>query len=336
MKKGMRILAIFGLIIFCSSCTSKLSKEEAVSTPSHAPVDSRFETITNSIGMKLVKIPPGEFIMGGNIPAAEMVRMTGEKESRFTDQFPQHKVKISRPFYMGQTEVTRAQFEQFVVEESFVTFADKVGWSYSVKGGEWVKVAHRTWRNPYFLQSPEHPVVSVTYPDLVAFCKWLSKKEGKNYRLPTEAEWEYAYRAGSTSRYPWGDSDDDAEGWGNAADLTIKKGHSHWETYNWNDGYAQTAPVAQFKPNPFGLYDMFGNVWEWCNDLYGEQYYEVSPEVDPVGPNESSEKPDPHHCLRGGSWSSEPFRSYCGWRDASGVIGQGEDMGFRVVMEIEE
>ena len=336
MNRTARTLAILALVLLCVSCASEVANQDAAATSAVAPPVSDVDTITNSIGMKLVEIPAGEFIMGGNIPAADMVKQTGEDISRFTDQFPQHQVVISKPFYMGQTEVTRAEFEQFVVAESFVTYGEKVDWSYSVKDGEWVRVDHKNWRNPYFLQGPDHPVISVTYSDLVAFCKWLSEKEGKTYRLPTEAEWEYAYRAGSTTVSPWGDSDADAEGWGNGADLAIREQQPEWTTYDWNDGYAQTSPVAQFKPNPFGLYDMFGNVWEWCDDLYGERYYDESPEVDPAGPEESSEKPDPHHSLRGGSWSSEPFRNYSGWRDASGEIGQGEDMGFRIVMEIED
>jgi len=330
MNRSARVLAVAGLVAFCLACTREVVQEEAPA------VEPEFDTVTNSIGMTLARIPAGEFVMGGNIPAADMAKMTGEDISRFADQWPQHEVVISKPFYMGQTEVTRAQFEQFVVEENFVTYAEEVDWSYSVKGGEWVRVAHKNWRNPFFLQGPDHPVVSVTYSDLVAFCEWLSGKEGKTYRLPTEAEWEYAYRAGSTAVYPWGESGADAEGWGNGADSTVREQQPHWETYDWNDGYAQTAPVARFKPNRYGLYDMFGNVWEWCGDYYDERYYDVSPEVDPPGPDESSEKPDPHHSLRGGSWSSEPFRNHCGWRDASGEIGQGEDMGFRVVLEIEE
>ncbi len=157
---------------------------------------SNFETITNSAGMKLVK--------------------------------------ITKPFYMVQTEVTRAQFAQFVVDKKFVTFAEKDGRSYSIKNGEWVMVEHRQWRNPYYFQGPDHPVISVTYPDLVAFCEWLSEKEGKLYRLPTEAECEYAYRAGSKKTFPWGDSPDDGEGWGNVADITMKKSFQHWEWEPFN------------------------------------------------------------------------------------------------------
>ena len=117
-------------------------------------------------------------------------------------------------------------------------------------------------------------MVNVSWNDAVAFCKWLSKKEGKTYRLPTEAEWEYACRAGTTTRYYSGDDPETLAKVGNVADAAFKAKFPDWEyTIKANDGYVFTAPVGKFKPNAFGLYDMHGNAWQWCADWYGEEYY---------------------------------------------------------------
>ena len=131
-----------------------------------------------------------------------------------------------------------------------------------------------SWRNTGFEQTDEHPVVNVSWNDAVAFCKWLSKKEGKTYRLPTEAEWEYACRAGTTTRYYSGDDPETLAKVGNVADAALKAKFPDWKyTIKASDGYVFTAPVGKFKPNAFGLYDMHGNAWQWCADWYGEEYY---------------------------------------------------------------
>jgi sulfatase modifying factor 1 len=126
-------------------------------------------------------------------------------------------------------------------------------------------------------------VVNVSWNDAVAFAKWLSQKEGKTYRLPTEAEWEYACRAGTTTRYFCGD---DAEGLaevGNVADGTAKAKHPDWTTIAAQDGFVYTSPVGHYRPNAWGLYDMHGNVLEWCWDCYGSDFYEGSRVDDPAG-----------------------------------------------------
>ena len=155
-----------------------------------------------------------------------------------------------------------------------------------------------SWRNAGFEQTDEHPVVNVSWNDAVAFCKWLSKKEGKTYRLPTEAEWEYACRAGTTTRYYSGDDPETLAKVGNVADATAKAKFPDWKwTIKASDGYVFTAPVGKFKPNAFGLYDMHGNAWQWCADWYGADYYTKSPTDDPTGPSTGS-----FRVLRGGSW----------------------------------
>ena len=143
-------------------------------------------------------------------------------------------------------------------------------------------------------------MVNVSWNDAVAFCKWLGKKEGKTYRLPTEAEWEYACRAGTTTRYYSGDDPETLVKVGNVADAAFKNKFPDWiGTLKASDGYVFTAPVGQFKPNAFGLYDMHGNASQWCADWYGADYYGKSPVDDPKGP-------DAGRCrvLRGGTWNN--------------------------------
>src|SRR5262249_25067582 len=142
-----------------------------------------------------------------------------------------------------------------------------------------------TWRHVGWEQTDEHSVVNVSWNDTKAFCAWLSKKEGRPYRLPTEAEWEYSCRASSATRYPTGDDIERLIGRANIADFYYKEKDSSC-TWNveWEDGFAFTAPVGKFQPNPFGLYDMHGNVWEWCEDWYDTSYYKASPVEDPPAP----------------------------------------------------
>ena len=145
-------------------------------------------------------------------------------------------------------------------------------------------------------------MVNVSWNDAIAFCKWLGDKEGKTYRLPTEAEWEYACRAGTTTRYYSGDDPETLAKVGNVVDAAAKAEFPGWTwAITASDGYVFTAPVGSFKPNAFGLYDMHGNAWQWCADRYGREYYATSPAADPTGPDSGQER-----VLRGGSWS---FRS---------------------------
>jgi len=141
-----------------------------------------------------------------------------------------------------------------------------------------------SWRNAGFEQTDERPVVNVSWNDAVAFCKWLSKKEGKTYQLPTEAQWEYACRAGTTTRYYSGDDPETLAKVANVADAAAKaKFPDRKYTIKANDGYVFTSPVGKFKPNAFGLYDMHGNAWQWCADWYDADYYGQSPVDDPKG-----------------------------------------------------
>ncbi len=236
--------------------------------------------ITNSIAMKLVLIPAGTFRMG-----------SPDREGN-TDEHPQHEVRITRPFYLGVTEVTRGQFRLFVDETGDKTDAEKEGKG----GGGWNEEARQfeenprfTRQNPGFEQTDQHPVVNVSWNDAQEFITWLSQKEAKTFRLPTEAEWEYACRAGTKTAYFCGDDAENLAAFGNIADATAKEKYPEW---TWSiaarDGYVYTAPVGRFRANPFGLYDLHGNVWEWCQDGYDAGYYKRSPVDDPPGPSDAS------------------------------------------------
>ena len=293
--------------------------------------------ITNSIGMKLTLIPAGEFKMGSGESAEDTAaffnKTYGENLLRadaFKDEQPQHRVRITKPFYLGTYHVTRGQFRQFVVDTGYKTDAEKgdtpsaFGWDPDAKRFEYNN--RYSWRKVGFEQTDEHPVVNVSWNDAVAFCKWLSRKEGKTYRLPSEAEWEYACRAGTTTRYFSGDDPETLSTFGNVADATAKAKFPYWRyTLKASDGYMFTAPVGSFQPNAFGLYDMHGNAWQWCADRYGATYYAASPIDDPTGPDSGDCR-----VLRGGSWGFRPYSARSAVRDRGMPVARNFNAGFRV------
>lgn len=273
----------------------------------------------NKVTMKLVFIPAGRFLMGTR------------KEERPIPRYEllQHEVTISKPFYMGIYLVTRGQFAAFVNETGYKTDAEKQGWTYGGTGPD-MKLKGASWQKPGFDQTDEHPVVCVSYNDAVAFCEWLSRKSGKAVTLPTEAQWEYACRAGTQTNYLWGDNPDDGKGWCNAADQTMKKTlvtKKDFKGYfNWDDGYTFTSPVGKFKENAFGLYDMNGNAQQWCADFYDEDYHAANG-IDPQGPQGGWCR-----VLRGGCWDVGPIGCRSDFR--TGLVSEftGRDIGFRVVV----
>jgi formylglycine-generating enzyme required for sulfatase activity len=276
------------------------------------------ERMTNSLDMDLLLIPRGKFLMGS--PKGE--------EDRLDEELP-HEVEITRPFYLGKHEVTVGQFKAFVKDANYQTEAEKDGkGGRAFDGKEFVQKPEFTWKNLHFAQTDDHPIVVVSWNDAVAFCAWLSKKEGKTYRLPTEAEWEYACRGGTKTRFGTGDKEEDLKATGNIADAALK---AKWTdatwSVGWDDGYAFTAPVGKFKANAFGLHDMHGNVWEWCSDWYGEGYYGKSPGPDPQGPADGKER-----VARGGAWSTQPKFCRCAYRDWHEPSYRSDCVGFRVVV----
>jgi len=305
-------------------------EQQAAAKASGLPVET-----TNSIGMKLVLVPAGEFQMGSRESAEELAKAYkgygAPPAAAIQDEYPLHRVRITKPFYLGVHEVTVGQFRQFVAATGYKTDAEKgttfkgaFGWNPETKKFE-VNETY-SWRKAGFEQTDDHPVVNVSWNDAVEFGKWLSGKEGKTYRLPTEAEWEYACRAGTATRYHHGDDPEGLAQVGNVDDATAKETFPDWKfTIAARDGYAFTAPVGKFKPNAFGLYDMHGNVFEWCADWYAADYYKASPLEDPKGPDSGTDR-----VLRGGSWDGRPDLTRSAFRGGSVPADRNFSFGFRL------
>ncbi len=278
------------------------------------------EEITKSLGMKLKLIRPGKFLMGS----------PNDEEGRNDDEGPQHEVEIAKPFYMGAYPVTRDQFAAFVKDSNYKTEPGRDG-----VGGDGYDAERQatrldpkySWRDPGFAQADDHPVVNVTWNDAVRFCKWLSRKDGMTYELPTEAEWEYACRAGTTTRFWCGNKDTDLQGAANIADLSLKPMFKNTITAAWDDGCPFTSPVGKFRPNPWGLYDMHGNVWQWCAHGYDKDYYNHSPKQDP-----KCEGAAMGLVQRGGSHLGWPRDARAAIRNHCRPYNRSFTQGFRVVM----
>ncbi len=276
------------------------------------------KSLTNTVGMKLLRIEPGSFLMGS--PDSDDMAEADEK--------PQHRVEVTKPFYLGATEVTVGQFRRFVEAEGYKTDAEKDGkggYGWNESKGSFEKDPKYSWRNAGFTQGDDHPVVNVSWNDAVAFCAWLSKKEGESYRLPTEAEWEYACRAGTTTRYQTGDDPEGLARVGNVADATLKAKIPSITAIDASDGALYTAAVGRYRENRWGLYDLHGNVWEWCSDGYDSGYYAQSPAADPAGPPQA-----PARVIRGGGWSLEPRDARSALRDWGAPESRFNFLGFRV------
>ena len=287
---------------------------QPASQPSALPKELKLD-LGGGIAMELVLVPAGEFEMGSN---------EGGPEER-----PVHKVRISKPFYIGKYDVTVAQFRRFVETTGYETECERGGSKgWTVKGGKWREIEGANWRNPGFEQTPDHPVVVVTWADAQAFTVWLSKLSGRDAHLPTEAQWEYAARGPQSLKYPWGDTWDGTRA--NHGDVSLRNaGFTQWGCSGDNDGYAFTSPIGAYKNASWcGAYDMAGNVWQWCADWFNDKYYAESPPVDPKGPASGVGR-----VLRGGVWLS--FASDCrsARRHSYYPYGKDSDVGFRVVVE---
>ena len=272
---------------------------------------------TNSLGMELALIPAGQFAMGSPDAA--------------NGEFPVHPVTISRPFFLAKYEVTKGQFKKFVQETSYVTDAEADGganWGYTATAANPFQTRPEfNWSDWGVDQSDASPVVNVSWDDAMAFCYWLGQKEGKVYRLPTEAEWEYACRGGTTSRYYNGDDPEGLTQIGNVWDAAGKAQiPALANQVASSDGWAFTCPSGKFQPNSFGLYDMTGNAREWCADWYNKDYYASSPERDPTGPPSGIAR-----VSRGGGWNSPAAQCSSARRGYGEPNARDFNLGFRVV-----
>ncbi len=306
------------------------------------------QIIENSLGMKFVPVPAGEFMMGSDeSPEALAQAYPQYGRERFLllgDEAPVHKVRITRPFYLGQYEVTVGQFRKFLAASGYRPESEADGGGYGYNPLYDPKQSEHgdafdgrnpkySWQNPGFRQDDDHPVVNVTWNDAVALSNWLSKTEGKKYRLPTEAEWEYACRAGTRTRYHSGDDPQSLLKVANTFDADAQKNWPQWQAYALagHDGFAFTSPVGSFAPNALGLYDMHGNVWEWVSDWHDEHYYANSPSDDPQGPATGSVR-----VRRGGSWHTWPFYARASYRNWNSPGTRYTLVGMRLLREADE
>jgi formylglycine-generating enzyme required for sulfatase activity len=257
--------------------------------------------LVNSIGMKLVPVAPGKFLMGS--PPAETGRAPDEE---------QHEVVLTRAFFIGAHEVTVGQFRAFANDTKYQTEAEKRRDAWRLfPDGKWGKDEKIDWKDPGFTQTDQHPVVCVSWNDAVAFCDWLSRKEGRMYTLPTEAQWEYCCRAGSRAKFCFGDDEQEL-------------GRYAWDVAN---AERTTHPVGQKQPNAWGLADMHGNVWEWTSDWYAADYHR-GPRKDPAGPGAGETRTQ-----RGGGWFDDTHLLRAARRlNLAPLFSGNTQSGFRVVL----
>ncbi len=278
----------------------------------------------DKVTLKAALIPAGKFLMGS--PEMEKDRNPDET---------QHEVTISKPFYMGVTHVTVDQFTEFVKGTGYKTELEKRSNSIGteISDGKLVvkSMPDISWRKPSFDQKGDYPAVQLSWNDSKAFCDWLSKRSGKTVYLPTEAQWEYACRAGTTTTFPWGDNPDDGKGWANCADQSLKQklfNMPELKFFNWDDGFVYTSPAKSFRSNAFGLYDMIGNAYQWCSDGYGD--YPKGAATDPTGADRA--EAGEARVVRGGSWFSSLEHCRSTSRMGSNAISRGSNYGFRVAV----
>jgi sulfatase modifying factor 1 len=340
-----------GAIALAASLLGRGSPDAGAGPPPHQRVDRA--------GLTLVLIPAGDFLMGAGDGSSEawkrhFWRSAPPEEQDLETERPRHPVRISKPFYLGAHEVTVGQFRKFVAATGYTTDAERGergARGFKIHGdgdrgaGRFEYGATYTWKNPGFPQDDRHPVVNVSWKDAAAFCAWLSREEKATYRLPTEAEWEYACRAGTRTWLSFGDDPSVAHAYANLGDAALEKaqpGHVSRQRLvdprkDPGDGYAYTSPVGAFMPNAFGLFDMHGNVWEWCQDRYRRLSYRQlnpkAPTVDPQGP-ETGDGAGDFRVLRGGSWYVDVVTARSSsrwWADSTDAFSYA---GFRVLREL--
>ena len=262
---------------------------------------------------EMVVIPPGKFTIGS--PSGEA--------GRGSDEVPQREITIAHVLAVGKYPVTRREFSVFV-KETGRTLGLCEHWD-----GKAFKVEEGVSWNNTFHRTDRHPVVCVSWNDAQAYVQWLSLKTGKRYRLLSEAEWEYAARAGTTTAWYWGDREAEQCHYANGADLSAKaQGVSAAGFVNCDDKYAGTSPVGRFRPNKFGLYDMSGNVGQWVEDCYQDTYADNPADGSAV----ETCMPKFHNArvMRGGGWISIPAWVRSASRDVEVPSQHSDSFGFRV------
>jgi formylglycine-generating enzyme required for sulfatase activity len=281
----------------------------------HQPLEKWIDPETK---ITFIRLPEGCFEMGSFL----------QEKNRGDDEGPVHKVCMDS-FWISKTEITVLQFQRFVEKTRYQTQAeiDSFTWVYD---GQWKKRGGFYWRNPGFDQTENHPVVHVTYQDARAMAQWMSGFK-RRFLLPTESQWEYACRATSKQARFFGNDIRKTCEYANVADMTIQQKYKAFSVHPCNDSFMFTAPVGSFKPNLFGLFDILGNVWEWCLNEYDHLAYLNSKRYSQAVKNKRMPV-----SIRGGSWYSRPQFVRCANRDFVGTVQRrSSDLGFRLVMVID-
>ena len=271
---------------------------------------------------EMVDIPDGRFVMGAAAGEEERENLAGEFRHRSE---PSREVSVAR-FAAGRFEVTRGQYRAF----ARATGRGSEG-CFMWNGAAYEMDPAKDWRNPGYAQDDAHPVACVSWDDASAYVSWLSRLTGKRYRLLSEAEWEYAARAGTTTMRFWGDNANMSCDHANGADITARqrvRGAKDWGVANCDDGFAYTAPVGSYRANRFGLHDMLGNVWEWTQDCWNANYQGASTDGHAWLAGDCSMR-----AVRGGSWDDAPAGLRAAYRVGSPTVVRVYGRGFRVARD---
>lgn len=260
---------------------------------------------------EMVVVPAGSFVMGSTLEEQEWVISNGVSQSSISSESPRHEVTIEDAFAVGRMEVTVGEWRHYHDTASL-----DPGNGCWILDGVWEESIWTNWTDPGFAQSEKHPITCVSWRDAKSYVQWLSDQTGKDYRLLTEAEWEYVARANTTTYRYWGNDEADSEGCSYANSNDQAKGHRVNMSYSCDDGYAGTAPVGHYRANDFDLHDTLGNVFEWVEDCWNSSYVSA-----PKTGKAYTSGPCAYRVLRGGSWWDRPggirAATRIGWKETN-------------------
>jgi len=273
---------------FCVFSAAAIAQEQK-------PDPTIFRDCADCPEMKIV--PAGSFVMGTDASIVDQVKWSTDIErQRLTWETPRMSVTIAQPFALGVFEITRDQFEVFIKATG-----RKIEPGCTIWKGDWIRSKDQTWDKNDLEQRGDHPVVCIDWIDAQAYADWLTIKTGRTYYLPGNAQWEYAYRAGSTTPYFWGNDPEGICDYGNVADAGLSAKHKDRPAFACTDGFVYSAPVGMKKPNPWGFYDMTGNVWEWIADCWVTDNKAQAPDGAAIQAGDCKQAP-----LRGGAYGTGP------------------------------
>jgi formylglycine-generating enzyme required for sulfatase activity len=324
----MRHLMLFLLAVAGAALADPPAKPTPVLPPATLPAATQGVFRDCPDCPQLVVVPAGTFLLGTSADEREVDRGRGEA--------PPLPVTITRPYAIGRYEVTVAEFRAFVTAANYPATGD----CRVASGGAWTQLPDRNWRDPGFAapQADNEPVVCVSWDDARAYADWLAKTTGKAYRLPSESEWEYAARGGTTSPRFFGARDSDESSvlslacdYGNVFDASaVTELAFPYPNARCSDGHTYTAPVGSFKPNAFDLYDMLGNAREWVEDCYTASYAGRPPDARAWRWAGGCEL----HGVRGGSYATRPAETRAAARGAELQGLRQADLGFRIARDL--